>query len=215
METVRLRTTHANSRLVAQHEGNLDDASKSSRHQRIAKERVDHGADHQSLRMGRHSIAGHQDHQRRNEIPLWPAITAATQPHSHQASTPPNNSHGRMLEIIVHPLSTPAVLGESIDTTPSGDDQRVEELLAPARPTQPVLPNQQENRQANAVPDERTAHDEMRQALSKVIILTETQGRNTTEEHLRPTEDRHGLTQNAVSKNKEPPNPSLARFHQV
>lgn len=186
LEAIRFCTAHANGRLIAQHERNLDDAGQPSRHQRVSENRMDHCTDHQCLGVRRHRIASQQNHQGRNKIPLRAAVTAAAQPHTQQTGTPPDDTHRSVLEIIVGPFPAPAMLGKGIDTAPSSDNQRIEEFLASTRPAQPVLPNQQENSQTNTVPDERRAHDEMRQTLSEVVTLTETQSRNSTKEHLRP-----------------------------
>lgn len=82
MKTVRVRAIHTQSALVAQDKRNLDDPSQPSRHQSIAKERMDHGADHQVLRMARHGITGQHDDNTRDQVTLGPAIALAAQPHA-------------------------------------------------------------------------------------------------------------------------------------
>lgn len=175
LEAVRVRAANADSGLIAQHERDLNDASHTSRHQRIPKDRVDHGTDHQSLGMRRHSIASHQNDQSRNEVPLRPPVAVAAQPHTEQTGAPPDNTHSSVLEIIVNPGTTPAVLGKGIDTAPSRNNQRIEELLTATRAAQPVLSNQQENGQTDAVPNKRAAHNKVRQTLAEMVTLAEAQ----------------------------------------
>jgi hypothetical protein len=115
-----------------------------------------------------------------------------------------------VLQIVVRPWLSPPVLGEGIHTTPSRNNQRVEELLAPSRPAQPVLSHQEKNGQADTVPDESRAHDEVRKTLTHVIGLAEAHHGNTTEEHLRPANNRHELSENTVRKHKDPPDTALA-----
>lgn len=199
LEAVGVCAAHADGTLVPQHEGDLNDAGKSSRHQGVPEDRMDHSADHQGLRMRRHSISSQQDDNGRNKVALWPAIPAAAQPYAQQTGAPPDHPHRGMLQIIMDPRTTPAVLGKGIDTAPGGDDERVKELLAATRPAQPVLTNQQKNSQTNPVSDKRTAHDKVCQTLAEVVTLTEAHGRNAAKEHLRPTDDGHDLPDNPMS----------------
>ena len=90
------------------------------------------------------------------------------------------------------------MLGKSINASPCSNDQAVKELLAPPRPAQPRLPNQQQNRQDDAVSNERTAHDEVCQTLSQVITPAKPKGRDATKQHLHPAHDGHELADDAV-----------------
>lgn len=177
MEAVRL----GKSRLILQHERDLNDAGQTRRHQGISKEGVDHSTDHQMLGVSGHGIAGHQDDDGRNEVTLGTTAAGTAEPHTQQTSAPPDNSHSSMLEVIVNPRGTPSVLGESINTAPSGDDERIEEFLTAAGTAQPKLTNKQEDSQTDPVPDECGAHDEMGQTLTEMIIATETERGNAAE----------------------------------
>lgn len=55
----------------------------------------------------------------------------------------------------------------------------------------------------------------MRQTLAEVVILTEAQSGNPTEEHLRPADHRHDLAQHTVGQHKDPPDATLATLLQV
>ena len=215
LETVRVQASHTDSGLVAQHERNLDDTGDTSCHQGISEDRVDHGADHQALRVSRHGIARHEDDNRRNQVPLGSAVAVTAQPHTQQTSAPPDNAHSGVLEIVVDPRAAPAVLSKGVDTAPGCNNQGVEELLAAAGTAQPELAHQQQDGQADSVGDERTAHDEVGQTLSHVISLAEAQGCNTTKEHLRPTDQRHNLAQDAMGQHEDPPDPGLSGLDQV
>lgn len=120
-----------------------------------------------------------------------------------------------MLQIIMNPGTTPAVLGKGVDTAPGGDDERVKELLAATRAAQPVLTNQQKNSETNPVSDKRTAHDKVCQTLAEVVTLTEAHGRNAAKEHLRPTDDGHDLADNPVSQHKDPADSTLSGLLEV
>lgn len=198
LEAVRFSTVHANSALIAQDKRDLNNARQTRRHERVAEDRVDHGADHEMLRMRRHSVSGHQDDNGRDEIALGSTVAIATEPHAQQTRAPPDNSHGSVLEVVVAPLLAPAVLGEGIHAAPSRDDERVEELLAPACAAQPELADEKEDCQTDSVSDESASHNEVRQALSHVVILAEAQRRDAAEEHLGPGNHGHDLAQDAV-----------------
>jgi hypothetical protein len=120
-----------------------------------------------------------------------------------------------MLKVIMHPSGTPTVLRESVDTPPSGNNQRIKELLTATRLPQPELTNKQEDSQANTVPNESTTHNEMSQTLTEMITPTEAQRGNTTKEHLRPADNRHDLANNTMCQHEDPPNPTLSRFLKV
>ena len=123
LEAIRVRAAHANIVLVTQDEGDLNNTRQTRSHQGVSEDSVDHGANHQRLRMRRHGIARQTDDNGRNEIPLGPAIATPAQPHAQEAGAPPDNTHRGMLEIIVHPGSAPSVLSKCIDAAPSRDDQ--------------------------------------------------------------------------------------------
>lgn len=215
LEAVRVGAAHADIGLITQDKRDLDDTGQTRSHQGITKDTVDHSTDHQRLSMRRHSIASQTDDNSGNQVPLGPAITAPTQPHAQQTGAPPDNTHRGMLEIIVDPGPAPTVFSKGINAAPRGDNQRVEEFLAPARAAQPVLAHQQQNRQDNTISDERTAHDEMRQTLSHMVALAEAQSRNTTEQHLRPAQDWHDLADDAMRQNENPSDPALASLFQM
>lgn len=159
---------------------------------------MDHSAQHQFLRMGRHRVASQQDHNSRNQVPLRPTVSLPTQPDTQETGAPPDNSHTRMLEIIMRPILAPAVLGECVDTTPDRNNDGVEEFLAPTSSSKPELAHEQEDSKKDTVGNERTSHNEMRQTLPQVIIMTKSQGRNSTKYHLCPTRDGHNLADNSM-----------------
>jgi hypothetical protein len=120
-----------------------------------------------------------------------------------------------MLKIIMDPGPAPTVFSKGINAAPRGDNQRVEEFLAPARAAQPVLAHQQQNSQDNTIADESTAHDEMCQTLPHVVTLAEAQSRNTAEQHLRPAQDRHDLADDTVRQDENPSDTALATLFQM
>lgn len=204
METVGIRSIRTQSALVAQNKRNLDDPGQAGSHQRVAKERMDHTADHQVLRMGGHGIPSQHDDDTRDQITLGPAVALAAQPHAQQAGAPPYNTHRGVLQVIVHPGPAPAVLGKRVDASPDGNNQRVKELLTAAGATQPELSHEQQDRHEDPVRDKRTSHDEMRQTLSHVVVATEPQRRNPAKQHLRPAHHRHGLTGHSMQDHNHP-----------
>ena len=72
--------------------------------------------------------------------------------------------------------------------------------LRAVRPLDPDLTDQKEYCEENTVGDESRPHDEMRETLSCMIASAETQRYNPTEQHLNPCNQRHGLSQNTMSK---------------
>lgn len=139
MEAVGLRE----SRLILQNEGNLNNTRKTRAHESIPEDRVNHSTDHQLLSMSGHRIPSKHDNNSGDKVALRPTTATATEPHTQQTRTPPNNTHSSMLEIIMNPRATPAMLSESIDTTPSSNNERIEELLTAPRLPQPILTNKQ------------------------------------------------------------------------
>lgn len=209
LETVCVGAIGAEGALISQHEGDLDDSRDTRSHQRITEDSMNHRADHEVLRMARHSPTGQENDKGGNKIPLWPTIPAPTQPHTQQTRAPPNNTHSRMLQVIMPPRLTPTVLRKGINTAPKRNDQRVEELLAATGATQPELANEQEDREQDTVGDKRAAHDKVSQALAEMVLPTETQGRNAAEEHLRPAHDGHRLAEYAVGDDEDPANAAM------
>jgi hypothetical protein len=95
------------------------------------------------LGMGGHRVSGKEDNDSWNEISLRPTISLSAEPDAQQASAPPNNSHARMLQIIVNPRPPPAVFRKRVDATPHCNEQGIEEFLASASPTKPKLADEQ------------------------------------------------------------------------
>ena len=114
---------------ILQHKCNLNDPGSSSRHQSISKDSVDHCTEREVLRVSRHSPTSNEDDETRDEVPLGPSISLPAQPDTGQASTPPDNAHSCVLDVVCDPRSSPSMLSESIDTTPSSNECRVEEFL--------------------------------------------------------------------------------------
>lgn len=126
---------------------------------------MDHGTDHQMLGVSRHGKPGKEDDDSRNNVPLRTAVPGPTHPHAEQASAPPNNTHSGMLEVVMAPFLSPAMFRERVDAPPRSDDERIEELLTAACAAEPELPHQKKKREHDAVRDERTSHDKVRQTL--------------------------------------------------
>lgn len=186
--------------LALQNKANLNDAGQPHAHERVAKHLVCHGTDHESLRVRRHAPTRNRNDEAGDEVALRGAIPSSAKPDAHQSSAPPDNAHGRMLPVVPDPCGAPAVLGKRIDAAPGGNDDAVEELLAPAGPLEPNLANQQQNQEQDAVSDECTAHDEVRRALAQMISLAEAQRRDASKEHLDPRDNRERLAVEAVQE---------------
>ena len=193
-----LRTPRAERGLVAKHKGDLDNARRAGRHQGVSEHGMHHGAQRQVLRVRTHGPSRHDDDDGGNEIPPRPAVPGATQPHAEQAGAPPHDSHARVLHVVAPPRLAPAVLGEGVDAAPQGDDQAVEELLAPAGATQPRLADEQQDGGQDAICDERAAHDEMRQTLAEVVTAAVTRRGDAAKEHLHPRGHGQGLARDAM-----------------
>lgn len=176
---------------------------------------MDHGADHGMLRMTRHGIPSQHDDDTRHQVALRLAVALPAEPHAQQTGAPPDNTHGGVLQVIMHPRPAPAVLGKRVDAPPDGDDQGVKKLLTPAGPTQPELSDEKHDHQQDTVRDKRTAHDKVRHALSQVVVATESQRRDPAEQHLRPTHHRHGLTKHPMQDDDEPPDLPIDSLGQV
>jgi hypothetical protein len=86
-----------------------------------------------------------------------------------------------VLEIVVHPWSTPSVLGESVDASPSRNESTVKEFLGSSSPSKPGLSNKKDDDECDSVGDKRAAHDEMSQTLAEVVTLAETDSGDTSE----------------------------------
>lgn len=157
-----------------------------------------HGANHQLLRVRRHTPASNEDNKAWDEVALRPAVSVPAEPHTNQTSTPPDDTHGRVLPVVSDPGRAPAMLREGVDTTPSRDDGTVEEFLTAARTAEPDLANEQKNGEQHAIGDEGTAHDKVRQALAKMVALAEAQSRDATKDHLYPCIDGERLAVDAV-----------------
>jgi len=145
LETMRIRPIGAEGAPIPQDKGDFDDPGGAGGHQSISKNTVHHRAERQELRVSGHGVAGQENDDSRNKIALRPAIPLPTQPDAEQTGAPPDDAHARVLEVVVDPGTAPAVFGEGVDTAPESNDQRVEEFLAPARPTQPVLAGEEKD----------------------------------------------------------------------
>ena len=154
-------------------------------------------------------------HERRQQIAFRPAISLPTEPHAQQAGTPPHDPHTRMLQIVLHPRRAPAVFRERVHAAPCGDQQRIEELLAPPRACEPPLTDQKQDREDDSVADEGAAHDEMRQALAQMIPPAEPQSRDTPEQHLHPAHDRHRFPHDPVGEHHIAPYASVDALLEV
>lgn len=165
--------------------------------------------------MGAHGPARDQDNEAGDEVALGSAIPILAQPHTGKTGTPPNYAHRSMLPVIVGPCVAPGVLGKGVDASPCGNDRAVEELLRASGPSEPNLAHDQKEGEDDTVGNEETAHDEVSQALSETVALTESKSRDATEQHLNPGEKGHGLAQDAVSHLDKWSNPAIDALLQV
>ena len=161
--------------------------------------------------MSTHSPARHDDDNRRNDVPPGLAIPTPTQPDTQQSSTPPHNSHTRVLQVILHPSLSPSVLRKRIHTAPSRNENTIEELLTPPRPPQPHLPDQQHHRHDNPIPNKRPTHNKMRQTLSQMILPTKPHRRRRPKHKLHPRHHRHQTPQPPMHPPKNRPHPLMRR----
>jgi hypothetical protein len=205
LEAVGIRAIGCGGASIFQDERDLDNTSRSCRHQRIPKNGVDHGRDREMLRMRGHGPAGHEDHNTRNEVPLRPSVSCAAQPNADQTSCPPYDTHGGVLQVVVAPFLSPAVLGEGVDAAPSSDHERVEEFLAPSGTPQPNLSNQEQDDKHDSVGDKGAAHDEMSQTLSGVVGPAESKRCDAAKDKLHPGNNRHCLANKSVCPDYDPP----------
>lgn len=206
---MRIGAIRAECASIFQNKGNLDDSCCSSSHQGISKDCVDHAAEMQGLWMRRHGVPGQQDDNCGNEVALRTTVPLTAQPDPQKTGAPPDNAHSRVLQIVVNPWTAPAMLSKSVNTAPGGNDERVEEFLAPAGATQPVLTDQEEDGQQDSVSDKRTSHNEMCEALAEMVAATETQSSDATKEHLHPADHRHQLADDTVTDDDESTDPAM------
>lgn len=172
--------------LVLENEGNLDNTGDSSRHQGVSEHRMCSSARHQLLGMSRHGPTSHHDNKSRNEVALGVSVTIPAEPDTSQASAPPNDTHGGVLPVVLHPGGAPAMLSKGIDTSPGSNDGAVEELLRASAPAHPHLTDKENDGEEDSVGDEGTAHDKMGGALAEMIALAESESGDAAEEHLGP-----------------------------
>lgn len=201
--------------LVLQYEGNLNDAGGTGGHERVSEDGVDHGGKRQRLRVRGHGEASEQDDDARDQVPLRPAVPAPAQPDADKTSTPPDDSHRGVLQVVVGPGPAPAVLCESVDAAPRRNHDRVEEFLAPSRALQPHLAYQEQDGHEDTVADEGTAHDKVRQTLAQVVAAAEAERSDAAEEHLHPGSHRDELARDAMSHHHPPPDPAVEAFLEV
>ena len=72
LERVRLMPVIICRVLVLEHERDFHDSRCSSSHQRIAEDSMNLGTDFQMLVMGRHGVAGKENHKSWYQVPLGP-----------------------------------------------------------------------------------------------------------------------------------------------
>lgn len=153
--------------------------------------------------MRTHSPSRDENDESGNKVPLGLAISVPAQPDSRQAGAPPDDAHCRVLPVVAHPISSPAVFGEGVDASPCCDHSRVVELLGAAGAADPDLSSHKDDGQYNAIADEGGAHDEVGSALADVFALAEPEGSDATKDHLRPAQHRHGFSENRVARSDE------------
>ena len=202
LEAVLLVQVLRNSIGVAEDKANLDDAGQASGNQSVAKDGMDHGGEHERLRVARHAPAGECNDHSGDKVALGSSATIATEPDADETGGPPDDAHGRVLQVIVDPGTAPAVLGKGIDAAPCGDDERVEEFLTAACAFKPGLTDKKEDGEQNAVGDEGGTHDEVSGALARVVAPAEAEGGDASEQHLHPGCDGNGLANDTVGRHQ-------------
>lgn len=209
METVGICAVRAKGGFISQDERNFDDPGEAGSHQRVTKDAVDHGADHEMLGMSRHGKTGEKNNDGRDQVSLGLAVSFATHPDAQKSGAPPDYTHGSVLQVIVRPGLAPSMLSKGVDTSPRGDDQRVEEFLTPPGAAQPKLAHEKENGQQNSVGDEGASHDEMGQTLPQMVLSAVAHGCDAPEQHLNPAGDRHGLAQKPMRNDNKAANATV------
>ena len=127
----------ADSILVLENKRNFNDSGKTRAHEGVSKDRVDHGGHGQGLRVRRHCESSEKNDDAWNQIPLRSAVPASTQPDADKTRAPPHNAHGGVLQVVVHPRSSPPMFRKRVDAAPCRDGEGIEEFLAPSGPPQP------------------------------------------------------------------------------
>lgn len=184
--------------LVAKDEADFDDPGKTCSHKRIAKDGMYVRAEFEALWVTTHAPSGHHDHDTRNEVTAWTSLAIARKPDADKTGSPPDDAHASVLQVVCNPWASPSVFSESVDASPKTDHQAVPELLASAAPLQKLLAVQEHDREHDAVPYERRAHDEMRSALPNMISTAESLACDSTKDHLYPSSHWHDTSQNSV-----------------
>jgi hypothetical protein len=192
--------------VVFQDETDLNDASDTSGHQGVPENAMYHGTQMQFLGVTTHGPSSNGDDNGRDQVALGTATAIATEPDAQKASAPPNDTHGRVLQIVTHPSGPPSMFGESIDTSPRSNDHTVVELLRTAGATQPNLTYEKEDGVDDSVGDEGRAHDEVSCTLAGMVALTEAQGSDSAKEHLHPCSQRDDLAEYTVCRDNPLPN---------
>lgn len=90
------------------------------------------------------------------------------------------------------------MLGEGVDTTPSSNDDAVEEFLRSACTAYPTLSDQQQQCQNDAVTNKCTTHDKVCRALTHMVAAAKAHCCNTAKDHLYPSCHRQGLSSNTM-----------------
>lgn len=111
------------------------------------------------LRMCTHRIPRENNHNPGDNVSPRLAIIGPGEPESQHPSSPPNDPHGGVLNVVVLPVLAPPVLSEGVDYPPTGDHKGVPEFLGFTGRPEPALALEGKQDHDSAVANERAAHD--------------------------------------------------------
>lgn len=139
LKTMRVIPIHTQGGPILAHEADFNQPRQPGRHESIPEERMHHRAQHQLLRMRAHCVPGQKDDDAGYDVSLWPSVSCPAQPHPHETRAPPDNTHTRVLQVIVSPRTTPSVLGECVYASPYCNHRAIVEFLRASMSPDPVL----------------------------------------------------------------------------
>lgn len=200
LEAVTLAAVLGKAIAVSQHKGDLDQTGDADSHQSPAKHLVGRGTDHELLRMSTHAPTSNENHKSRNKVTLRATIAVLAEPNASKTGSPPDDTHGGVLPVILDPGGAPAVLGKGIDHTPRSNDSTVEELLRATRPLDPDLTNDQDESKDNTIGNKGASHDEVGSTLTDVLALAEAERGDASKDQLGPDKNGKSLANNTVAK---------------
>ena len=107
------------------------------------------------------------------------------------------------------------MLSKGVHTSPSSDHETIKELLTFACTAKPILPHKEENGKDYPVGNERRPHDEMGEALAKVVTAAESLRNNPAKQHLNPGDEGHSFAEDSMSGDDGFTDPGVDALGQV